>query len=272
MLRQWLRRKYLHAIYNRAQICNTDSPEFGRSTLVFAPHQDDETLGCGGTIIKKKARGTDVKIVFMGDGSSSHSHLIAPQQLSEIRTREAVAAGRVLGVGQSDILFLGFSEGRLHESFEAAIARVGDLVVQHQPAEVFIPYIHDPNADHVATNQVVRRALAASRSRATVYEYPVWSWWHWPWVGLLSGIRRPSRRVLKGTLHTALGLRMARDFRFAVYTGDVLARKRAALAEHGSQMTRLQPNPAWLTLHDVSNGEWLDCFFQEYELFQRDGP
>lgn len=272
MVRDWLRRAYRHHIYKRAQIYGPGSPDFCRSTMVFAPHQDDETLGCGGTIIKKKVCGADVKIVFMGDGSSSHSRLIPPQELCEIRTQEAVAAGRVLGVDKHDIYFLGYSEGRLHEARTDALARVTEILHHERPEEVFIPYAGDPNADHVTTHQVVRSALAACQSRAMVYEYPVWVWWHWPWVGLFSGIRRPSRRVIQGTAQTALGLHMITHFRFAVYTGDVLEQKRAALAEHQSQMTQLRPTPEWLTLHDVSNGEWLACFFQEYEVFRRSAP
>jgi LmbE family N-acetylglucosaminyl deacetylase len=44
--------------------------------VVFSPHPDDETLGCGSTIIKKKRLGADVTIVFMTDGSKSHPHFI----------------------------------------------------------------------------------------------------------------------------------------------------------------------------------------------------
>ena len=36
--------------------------------IVFAPHPDDETLGCGGTILKKRSLGAPVEVVFLTDG------------------------------------------------------------------------------------------------------------------------------------------------------------------------------------------------------------
>ncbi len=53
-----------------------------RSALVFSPHPDDESLGCGGTIIKKKSLGARVKLVHMTDGSAAnHDNLISSQEL-----------------------------------------------------------------------------------------------------------------------------------------------------------------------------------------------
>jgi LmbE family N-acetylglucosaminyl deacetylase len=54
-----------------------------KTALIFSPHFDDETLGCGGMIIKKKQIGAKVKIVFMTDGSKSHNHLISEKELQK---------------------------------------------------------------------------------------------------------------------------------------------------------------------------------------------
>jgi len=43
----------------------------GRRVIIFAPHPDDETLACSGTIIKKIAEGCEVYIVFMTDGGNA---------------------------------------------------------------------------------------------------------------------------------------------------------------------------------------------------------
>ena len=56
-----------------------------RPALVFAPHQDDETLGCGGTILKKRAAGAEVGLVFLADGGTSHEKLMVPQEMATLR-------------------------------------------------------------------------------------------------------------------------------------------------------------------------------------------
>lgn len=81
-----------------------------RDALVFSPHFDDETLGCGGTIIKKKKAGADVKIVFMTDGSKSHKDLIPQDKLMEIRKSEAFAASQSLGLKACDVFPLEFED------------------------------------------------------------------------------------------------------------------------------------------------------------------
>ena len=66
---------------------------FGR-TLVVAPHQDDESLGCGGAIALLRELGHPVHALFVTDGSMSHPTSLrypAPK-LSQLREQEALAA------------------------------------------------------------------------------------------------------------------------------------------------------------------------------------
>ncbi|NET07412.1 MAG: PIG-L family deacetylase [Symploca sp. SIO2B6] len=237
-----------------------------RSTLVFSPHPDDETLGCGGTIIRKKQAGADVKIVFMTDGSTSHSHLMPANKLKAIRASEALAAAQKLGVEASDVIFLEVKDGTLANHQDAASKRVVEIILKYLPEEIFIPYYQDGISDHNATNTVVVSALKKSGLNATVYEYPIWFWNQWPWTDC----GRESQKLLP-FLQDSLrsGLRFLNDFRCSVYIGDVLDLKRTALEQHKSQMVRLINNSRWLTLGDVSKGEFLKCFFQETEVFYR---
>lgn len=244
-----------------------DEKSLKRSTVVFSPHFDDETLGCGGTILKKKNVGADVKIVFMTDGSKSHSHLISEDELKSIRAHESLAASQVLGLHACDVFFLGFEERVLSEHLASAVNKVAGILCQQQPEEIFVPYYKDRNLDHVATNKIVTSALQMWRGRAIIYEYPVWFWHHWPWVSPPVNSFRRLLSVWKNSIIS--GLYFLRDFRWAVGIGDVLEHKRTALNQYKSQMTRLMPDPRWLTLQDVANGEFLECFLQEYEIFHR---
>ena len=237
-----------------------------KSAIVFSPHFDDETLGCGGTIIKKKGRGADVKLVFMTDGSKSHSSLISENDLRKIRTREAIEASHTLGLNSSDAHFLNFEETRLNEHIEPAIKEVHKILNSFKPQEIFVPYSNEPlySADHLATNHIVMMAIRRLGLKAVVYEYPIWFWCYWPRVKVLSMRCRSALSVFKVSLLSAW--RSLRDLRFCVYIGDVLERKRQALYQHKSQMTRLLPEKSWPILHDVSDGEFLDCFFQDHEF------
>jgi len=71
-----------------------------KKIVVFAPHPDDETLGCGGTIAKRVREGYDILIIFMTCGRNALSELFgissnpSPLELKEIRKEEAKRAIR----------------------------------------------------------------------------------------------------------------------------------------------------------------------------------
>lgn len=245
--------------------------DLSQSAIVFAPHPDDETLGCGGTIICKKAAGASVKIVFITGGSRSHAALIDRSVLREMREKEALQATKTLGIAQEDVIFLGFEDGKVGE-FEAAVSdRIQQLIAAHSPQEIFVPYALEPPPDHALTYRAAMSAVAKINnppaSLPTVYAYPIWYWQHWPWMYLAGRRKRETLGILKASLTSYLGTAIFKDFQHAVYIGDVLVQKRKALNQHASQMQRLGENPNWPILEDVSQGDFLDCFFQDYEIF-----
>lgn len=266
----------------RAQVCsfyswmvshlsNEYHDNLKRRAVVFSPHFDDETLGCGGTIIKKKRAGADVKIVFMTDGSKSHRLLIGEDELKAIRTREGLAASQSLGLHSHDVFLLGFEDSKLSEHVDSAIIKVLEILRRQQPNEIFIPYHKEPpswSEDHLATNTIVVSAAKVYGGKVAVYEYPIGFWYHWPWA---ASVETDNRLGFLSAWKRSLfsGLSLLKDFRCSVYIGDVLERKRVALDQYKSQMTPLIPDPRWLTLGDVSNGEFLECFFQEHEIFRK---
>jgi LmbE family N-acetylglucosaminyl deacetylase len=242
--------------------------ELKRSAIVFAPHQDDETLGCGGMIIRKKQAGADVKIVFMTDGSRSHP-FIDEATLASMRIQEALAAAKKLGLSSGDVFLIGIRDGNLADDQENAIAQVRRLLEMYQPEEVYIPYHAEPAmvADHAATYHTVIAALERNNASMRVYEYPVWFWRQYPWThAKRRNFQDSFTRIPRGI---ATGIHFCRIFSCGVNVQNVLEQKRSALAEHRSQMERLGENPKWMILSDFSESQWLDCFFQPYEFFHR---
>ncbi|MCF6157342.1 MAG: PIG-L family deacetylase [wastewater metagenome] len=243
-----------------------DGDELKHSAVVFSPHPDDETLGCGGTIIQKINAGANVCVVFMTDGCRSHPHLISEEQLKSVRKTEALAATQILGVERNNVHFLEFKDKELWQNQKTVTDKVIDILLYYKPKEVFIPYHKEIPSDHWATNRIILQALQKYREKITVYEYPIWFWNQWPWVPTSFGLRLKTIRILKNTVLS--NVHFLSDFRFSVATYTVLESKRAALHEYKSQMTRLIPDQKWITLPDVSRGKFLNCFFQPHEIFR----
>jgi len=230
-----------------------------RSAIVFSPHFDDETLGCGGTILRKRKAGAKVRIVFMTDGSKSHERLISPGELSAIRKAEALAAAEALGLIESDVTFLDFEERRLAEHRSAAMERAAAVLEQVRPEQVFVPYRYDGKPDHEVTSEIVLSILRHLRVRVQVLEYPIWFWFQWPWCRLMPGARRRTWEMVTRSARSGPRMWGLAEFRTRMDIGEVLHRKRAVLQRYSSQMTRLRHGSRWPVLAD---------FMQPYELFK----
>jgi len=249
-------------------VCNETLDSAGTSAVVFAPHPDDETLGCGGTIILKREAGTPVSIIFMTDGCASHRQLMPPEQMRRLRKDEALQAAEVLGVAPGNVHFLNFEDGGLSSCEEAAVTPVLALLEQLGPEEVFVTCRDDGTADHEATYRIVMEAARRSGRSMRICEYPVWCWHQWPWVPQPLRCNLDMLRVFGRFLRSGGGLAPWLQFRSGVKIREVHRRKREALARHRSQMIALIADVSWSTLPDVAEGRFLELFFQDYEVFR----
>ncbi len=147
--------------------------------MVLAPHPDDESIGCGGLIALATARGRDVHVVVLTDGTGSHpdSPSTPPARLRAIREAEAREAVALLGVRPECLTFLGQPDARApHEgaAFDAVASAVGDLVRRHRIATILTTWRHDPHCDHEAAAKL---ADAVSRESGIAHvAFPVWGW------------------------------------------------------------------------------------------------
>jgi LmbE family N-acetylglucosaminyl deacetylase len=255
------------------QLTPVDDRWLTQSTLIFAPHQDDETLGCGGTSLKKRQLAVSVGIAFLTDGRHSHRGLMDPDELQKIRRNEAIAAARQLQVAPESVTFFDFPDGDLADHRSEAIDRVVGLLEATQPQQVFIPYYREPMMviDHLHTHEVVIAALKRVQFQGEILEYPIWYWAQYPWVSLRENTGTPLRN-LKNSLKTLnRTLRSMpnpwKDFQVRVDILAELPQKRAALDEHRSQMTQFTDDPNWFTLDQVHDGDWIKRSLQPYEIF-----
>lgn len=153
-----------------------------RRTIVFAPHPDDESLGCGGAIALLRKRGLPVAVVTMSDGALSHPNSVKfpADKLRDLRESEMLNALEILGVGAGEITFLRYRDRRVpnesNDDFDAAVETVKTILAAEKPQTILAPWRFDPHPDHRATWQIVRRAAESVNCRARLLEYPIWLW------------------------------------------------------------------------------------------------
>jgi LmbE family N-acetylglucosaminyl deacetylase len=69
-----------------------------KRVLVFAAHQDDEAIGCGGTIKKWSTQGSEIHVCFVTDGSTGVEQGSNTIDIEKTRMEEAEWAAAALGV------------------------------------------------------------------------------------------------------------------------------------------------------------------------------
>src|SRR5690554_4478333 len=127
------------------------------SSLIIAPHPDDESLACGGTIALLRENQYPVHVVFITDGTMSHpnSKRYPSLKLRELREEEATNALTALEVPPSFITFLRLPDSTLnalpHSIYKKANEKIKELIVQIQPNTIFVPWRKDPHPDHIAS-------------------------------------------------------------------------------------------------------------------------
>lgn len=149
----------------------------GQQILVLAPHPDDETFGCGGTLRLLASAGAAIDVAYLtrGElGSEAPEATTAERraQLAAHRTEEARNACRILGV--RDVHFLTGRDGHVAE--QPGLAReIGGLLAPGQYHRVFCPWPQDAHPDHQATFHWLVEALKTCPVQAAVWLYEVWT-------------------------------------------------------------------------------------------------
>lgn len=139
-----------------------------RAAIVFAPHPDDETLGCGGLLAAYAAAAIPVRVIIVTSGDyGEHGKAGAGTRENESRT-----ACSVLGIHNLDF----WREPDRGVACDERTVRKAMKDIQRADADlVLTPSIHEIHPDHRATAwiaiEAVRRLVEAGHElRVAMYE------------------------------------------------------------------------------------------------------
>ena len=113
-------------------------------TIIVAPHPDDEVLGAGGTLLRRKGEGSIVAWLIVTSISTMHgfSYENVKQRAEEIK--------RVAGVFGFDAVFeLNFPTTQLDRiPMSDLVTAISDVFKSFEPNEVLVPHPADVHTDH----------------------------------------------------------------------------------------------------------------------------
>jgi len=147
-------------------------PESTKQTVVcVAPHPDDETLGCGGTILKHVAQGDSVHWLIV---TAMGADLFSSER---IRKRKEEIEKVALAYGFCSVHELGFPSASLDRiPLSELVGEIGRVLGDIQPAVVYVPYRGDVHSDHAIVFDAVSACSKWFRypsvCRLLVYETP----------------------------------------------------------------------------------------------------
>jgi LmbE family N-acetylglucosaminyl deacetylase len=139
-----------------------------KDALIIAPHPDDESLGCGGSIIKHIKAKSRVKVVFLTNGDKGDFQGKFGKKYVEIRKSSAQKAMGILGV--QDFEFWGYADRELSYARGKAEEKLHDTVRAFSPSVLYAPSPLEAHPDHKSAFQIVWNLRAQFQISFAFYE------------------------------------------------------------------------------------------------------
>ena len=128
--------------------------------VVIAPHEDDESIGCGGTVLKHAKNGGKLEIIFCTHYTQS-------------RMDEARQAAKILGSKMN--YFLQFESKTLYKQTDLLSESFTKLFLRTEPDIIFMPFIIDNHPAHVAVSKAFLKAYKRKPVKSLIYAYSIWT-------------------------------------------------------------------------------------------------
>lgn len=131
------------------------------SVLVIAVHPDDETLGCGATLLKYKASGANIHWLIITEDKVENG-----ASKEDINARKAEIETVASMYGFSSVVNLQLATMHIDEyTMTELIGLISDVIKRIKPNILFLPFKSDVHSDH-------RKIFEAAYSCTKVFRYP----------------------------------------------------------------------------------------------------
>jgi LmbE family N-acetylglucosaminyl deacetylase/glycosyltransferase involved in cell wall biosynthesis len=143
----------------------------GKRVLALAPHPDDETIGCGGSLALHARAGDPVRVVFLTNGARGDTTgRMTKDAYVLLRQQEGAEACARLGI--RDVEFWPY-EDRSLAGARGALRRIMDLIDDFRPELVYAPSPLEFHPDHRAACILLCDAIGTCEGDFQVAFYEV---------------------------------------------------------------------------------------------------
>tara|TARA_Y100001970_G_C14109685_1_gene790165 strand:- start:332 stop:1036 length:705 start_codon:yes stop_codon:yes gene_type:complete len=136
-----------------------------KKILVIAAHPDDETIGCGGALAKYLKEKFQVKVIFLGEGSTCRfePHDSENKKINAINQRENYCKKALKVLGIKNFEFYNLPCGRFDQIPIIDIAKIVEKEINiFNPSIIFTHSDKDVHSDHRVTFQACLQATRPS--------------------------------------------------------------------------------------------------------------
>lgn len=128
-----------------------------KNILVVAVHPDDETLGCGGTLLKHKANGDRIHWLICTETNKDNAfYQTRTEEIQQVATLYNFDSVHQLGLKTMQVDEYSMSE---------LIQKISAVINEVKPDEIYLPFKGDVHSDH-------RKIFEAAYSCTKSFRYP----------------------------------------------------------------------------------------------------
>lgn len=135
--------------------------------LVVAPHPDDESIGCGGLMLKY---GAQCDVLILTDGRKGYDSSVQTDEEGLVKQRALELRNATNLAGITSIYMLGIPDGKLLEQAD----KVYSFDIKPYDS-IFVPNHLERHKDHAPILKIFERMNRNQKAKARIYEYEVWS-------------------------------------------------------------------------------------------------
>lgn len=151
-----------------ADLAGASGPALPLKIVCVGAHPDDPESGCGGTLLRLRAAGHSITVIYLTRGEAGVAHC-GHAAAAAIRTKEAEAACEIL---QAKPIFAGQVDGAsVYDNGE--LEKMRHLLAVEKPDVVFTHWPLDSHKDHQVASLLTVQSWMNTEDKFTVYFYEV---------------------------------------------------------------------------------------------------